>query len=95
MTITLIAPDGARHAATLPYPDAIAVAVAGLTCPGCKAPLRVNCGAGSTVEDYATESGPARCAGCRVKVGTLEVEHNTMFGIAEDRRIYCGPWRVF
>lgn len=46
-------------------------------------------------EDYDTLTGPAECARCRTRVGTLVVKVPTMWGIEEDRRVLHGRARVY
>ena len=93
MTITPHTPDGRSLTCSLPYHDAGAATVSGLTCPGCGLPARARCR--SHTEDDSGMVGPAECVGCGAALGMLEVEVSTLFGLEADRAVGAGPWRVF
>ena len=95
MKIFLIVREGPRRKAQLPYPEADHAEVEG-ACPACGVvPLKVaGTGRRASKDDRAWEAdGVALC--CRVYVGTIRVETNTLFGVREDEAVLRGRCRVY
>lgn len=101
MKITLALSDS-RHDATLPYDGAAHVTVA-VPCPhGCKPRVALGItlhlkvrGVGIERTTYDTHYAPAVAMCCERRIGTLETQMSTVFGIAEDERVLSGAWKVY
>jgi hypothetical protein len=95
MKIFLLVRDGPKRAAKLPFPEADHAVVEG-KCPACGCEDFKVAGTGRypSKDDRAWESeGIALC--CRVFVGTIRVETNTLFGVREDEAVLRGRCRVY
>ena len=74
--------------------DQFVVAESG-QCPHCEAkPLRAY-GCGSRQEGHDTITEACRCKDCGQPIGTVRVKVDSLFGIAEDRKVLNGPWKVY
>lgn len=90
MKIHLIPTHGGRFAAKLPHQNCGFVLVPGATCEcGNHIDGAAQVRGDQPTTNYDTYTSIARCVGCGVVLGTLEVKVDTVFGIEEDLRV-CG-----
>ncbi len=102
MKITIALSDGSRHDAMLPY-DGAAHVTASLDCPhGCPTPVVLGIrhrlsvrGAGIERRAHDTYFASAVALCCGRRIGTLETQISTLFGIQEDEMVLAGPWKVY
>lgn len=80
--------DGRRVPLRLPAPDApCLLADEPLACP-CAVPVHVVGIRGTEqVTGHDTEVAAARCYCCHRPLGQLELKHETLFGVGEDRAV--------
>jgi len=78
---------------TQPHPHADYVLPSG-ACPACKAtPWKIQ--GGEVTRGHDTYTAPARCVACGERVGALQVQVSTLFGLEEDERVLYGRCRVY
>jgi len=109
MKITIVLDNGTRHKARLPYEGAHHIELRIAKCPhGCGAicdaldatgaampPFIKVAGSGIKHTSRDTYFADAIALCCRRKIGTIETQVDTVFGIEEDERVLNGPWRVY
>lgn len=91
VTVTI---GGKRYKAKLPYPHAKYVVV-DVACPECaNNPLEAQ-GVGNQERGHDTIKSNCACTTCNKVIGTICVQVDTIFGLAEDDKVLNGRWRVY
>lgn len=83
-----------RIDARLPYQGADHVLV-DETCPDCEHDAPTKLRGRDQRHSHSKYHAIAVALCCGARIGQLEVEVQTVFGIEEDRRVLAGPWRVY
>lgn len=86
--------EGGRREALLPFQGASFVYCPKEDGETCKCGGNAFHGGATTRTDRETRA-PAICNGCKTVIGTLVVEHSTLFGLEEDELVLYGRCRVY